>query len=72
MLYGKKEVTYEERIKFYKEATEECLNVCSDAPVVLQRTDSEIVHMVMHPNIVVHTDGKTDEGTNEELTSGLV
>jgi hypothetical protein len=51
VLYQKKEVTCEEKMKLDEEAIEECLNADIDAPVVLWVTDSEIVHMIMHCNM---------------------
>jgi hypothetical protein len=66
MLYQKKEVTCEEKMKLDEEAVEECLNADSDASVVFQLTDCEIVHMVMHPNKGVDMDDDIDEGTNDE------
>lgn len=49
-----------------EEATEECLNVDTGNPVVLQQTGSGTVHMIMHPNRGVDSDEEIDERANEE------
>jgi hypothetical protein len=56
-------------MKLDEETIEGCLNVDSDSSVVLQLTNSEIVHMVLHPDKGVDIDDETEEGTNEEHTS---
>jgi hypothetical protein len=61
-----KEVTYEEKTRLDEEAIKECLNVVNNDPAVLQLTDSEVVHMVEHPDKGEHTDDEINEGTNEE------
>jgi hypothetical protein len=76
MSYQKKEVTSGEEMKLDAQAVEECLNVHNSGPVVLHLTDSEIVHMVMHPKEGVDTGDEIDEGTVKKntlkLTNALV
>jgi hypothetical protein len=47
--------------KLDEEAVEECLNVDSDAPVVLKLKDSEMIHILMHPSKSVDTDDEVDK-----------
>jgi hypothetical protein len=60
-----REVTFE-KLKLVEEAIEECLNIGSNAPVVLQLTDSEIFHMAVHPNKGIYADDENDEGADKE------
>jgi hypothetical protein len=53
-------------MKLVEEATEECLNVGSDSPVVLQLTDSEIFHMAVRPNKGIDADDEIGEKADEE------
>lgn len=57
------------KTKLDEETIQECFSVDNDAAAVLQLTDSEIAHMVIHPNKGTDTGDEIGEGTSEHTST---